>query len=282
MVTEDGTESDNVFDHNFAMRSAGSGDFAPRSGYGGPGPDPGGEGAGFWFRGPNNYIRNNVAANADVFGFGLAAGALGEVRIPLFKGAATSEESETKTLDTTGASVLEFYNNEAYGAMQTGVAMGWNGVLKNSVVWHASRNAMTATPADTLTIENATIRGDREVLSDEFEAPAGVWVDNYLSKTVAVKNVNVVGLRTGVSSPFFRGDQKAEPGRGNSSITIEHSFFRNYVGVSVGTSYRTQSVNDKPLKTAVVRDSSFATLEQVPVASTALPAAISMNYRMAP
>ena len=54
IVTEDGTESFNVFDHNFAMRSGGSGDFAPRSGYSGAGADPGGEGAGFWFRGPNN------------------------------------------------------------------------------------------------------------------------------------------------------------------------------------------------------------------------------------
>ena len=35
IVAEDGSESFNVFEHNFAMRSEGSGDFAPRSGYGG-------------------------------------------------------------------------------------------------------------------------------------------------------------------------------------------------------------------------------------------------------
>ena len=87
MTDAAGTESYNVFEHNFAMRSEGSGDFAPRSGYSGAGPDPGGEGGGFWFRGPNNYIRNNVAANADVFGFQLAAGLLESVRIPAFKGA---------------------------------------------------------------------------------------------------------------------------------------------------------------------------------------------------
>jgi len=121
IVTEDGTESFNTFDHNFALRIEGSGDFAPRSGYGGPTPDPGGEGAGFWFRGPNNYIRNNVAANADAFGFGLAAGSLGTVHIPAFKGADTSQLNETKELDTTGAAVLEFTQNEAYGAMQAGV-----------------------------------------------------------------------------------------------------------------------------------------------------------------
>src|SRR4029453_16590780 len=114
IVTEDGTESFNVFDHNFALRSEGSGDFAPRSGYGGAAPDPGGEGAGFWFRGPNNYIRHNVAANADAFGFGLAAGSLDVVQVPAFKGADTSRPAETVTLDTTSAAVLEFTDNEAY------------------------------------------------------------------------------------------------------------------------------------------------------------------------
>ena len=52
IVTEDGNESFNVFDHNFALRVKGSGEFAPRSGYGGPGPIPAGKGTAFWFRGP--------------------------------------------------------------------------------------------------------------------------------------------------------------------------------------------------------------------------------------
>ena len=143
IVTEDGTESFNVFDHNFAMRSGGSGDFAPRSGYSGAGNDPGGEGAGFWFRGPNNYIRNNVAANADTFGFGLAAGALGDVRIPAFKGADTSNDKETKLIDTTAA-VLEFTGNEAYGAIQTGVA--WVGTEPSPTSALGTRRGMASPP----------------------------------------------------------------------------------------------------------------------------------------
>jgi hypothetical protein len=282
IVTEDGTESYNVFEHNFAMRSGGSGDFAPRSGYGGVGNDPGGEGAGFWFRGPNNYIRNNVAANADVFGFGLAAGSLGDVHIPAFKGADTSVDRETKVIDTTSAAVLEFTNNEAYGAIQTGVAMGWNGTIQNFRAWNSTRHGITATPADKLTVDTITVRGDRAVLADEFESPAGVWVDNYLSKSIVIRNANVQGMRTGVSSPFVRGDQKPEPGRGDSTMTIENGYFRDYVGVVVGTAYRARSTNDKPVKTAVVRGSVFEALGNVPVSQLNPPAAISMNYRMAP
>ncbi len=282
IVTEDGTETANVFDHNFALRSGGSGDFAPRSGYSGAGPDPGGEGAGFWFRGPNNYIRNNVAANADTFGFGLAAGALGTVRVPSFKSAETNKDADTEPLDTTDAAVLEFANNEAYGAMQTGLAMGWNGEVRNFRVWNPSRHGVTATPTDKLVIDGITARGDRAVLQDEFETPTGVWVGNYVSKNIVIRGADVQGMRMGVQSPFFRADQRPEPGRGDGSMTIENGRFRDYVGISVGTSYRANSTNDKPLKMATVRNSVFAPLGNVARFENDPPAAISMNYRMAP
>ncbi len=282
IVTEDGTESFNVFDHNFAMRSGGSGDFAPRSGYSGAGNDPGGEGAGFWFRGPNNYIRNNVAANADTFGFGLAAGALGDVRIPAFKGADMSNDKETKLIDTTDASVLEFTGNEAYGAIQTGVALGWNGTITNFRAWNPSRHGLTATPTDKLIVDTITVRGDKSILKDEFESPSGVWVGNYLSKSVAIRNADVQGMRTGISSPFFNANQKPEPGRGDGSMTIENGYFRDYVGVVVATAYRANSTNDKPSKVAVVRNSVFEPLANVTASQANPPAAVSMNYRMAP
>ena len=50
--TEDGSESYNVIERNFAVRSTGTGG---RLG-------EGNEGQGFWFRGPNNYVRGTVAA----------------------------------------------------------------------------------------------------------------------------------------------------------------------------------------------------------------------------
>jgi hypothetical protein len=281
IVTEDGTESYNVFDHNFALRSGGSGDFAPRSGYGGTGPDPGGEGAGFWFRGPNNYIRNNVASNGDAFGFGLAAGALGDIRIPAFRGGDTSKNDETKLVDSTEMPVLEFANNEAYGALQSGVALGWNADVRNIRVWNASRHGLAATPTDKLTVDSLTVRGDKAVLANEFEAPAGVWVGNYISKSITLRNANVQGMRMGVTSPFFKADQKPEPGRGDGSMTIENGYFRDYVGVVVGTAYRASSTTDRPVKVATVRSSVFEPLNGVS-AGMFPSAAISMNYRMAP
>lgn len=277
IVTEDGTETYNVFDHNFAMRSEGSGDFAPRSGYGGAGPDPGGEGAGFWFRGANNYIRNNVAANADAFGFGLAAGLLGSVRIPAFKGADTSIEGETTSLDTTGSPILEFTNNEAYGAIQAGAAMGWNGTISNFRVWHPSRHGLTCTPTDRLVIDQVTVRGDKSVLADEQESPAGLWFSNYVAKSLVVRNADVQGMRIGVASPFYQGRLNLESGRGDGTAVIENGYFRNYIGIVVATGY----VSATPVKSAIVRSSVFEPLD-VPASALNPPAAISMNYRMAP
>ena len=276
IVAEDGSETMNVLEHNFVMRSEGSGDSAPRSGYGGAANDPGGEGSGFWLRGPNNVLRNNVAANVEVFGFDVAAGALGTVRAPLSPGADTSEEGGYRALDTTVAALPEFSGNEAYGAVQTGVAIGWNGTLTNTRVWHATRQAIAAYPVDELTIDGAVVRGDVAVLARDYENPAGIWLTNYAAKHVVIRRADVQGLRVGVFSPFSL-TAETEPGRGDGTVTVEDSYFRAYVGVAIGTAYARPG--RAPSKKAFVRGSRFDPLAAA--VGRYPPAAISMNYGMA-
>ena len=281
IVTEDGNESFNLFDHNFAVRSQGAGDAMPRGGYGGGGSDPGAEGAAFWFSGPNNYIRNNVAANADAFGFSLAGPAV-EMRVPKAAGADMLRAAETQPLDPVSAPVLEFSNNEAYGALQIGVDCNWNGVISNVTVWHAARNAVVGMPAARLVIDGLVARGEPAILSDPQENPAGVWLGNYIGREIVVRNADVEGLRTGVSSPFVSGPLGGGRTVNPGSVVIEHSRFRNYFGVVVGTAYASGTPGVRPDRTAVVRSSSFEPLPDVPVNPANPPAAISMNYRMAP
>ena len=50
----------------------------------------------------------------------------------------------------------------------------------------------------------------------------------------------------------------------------------------MGTAYASTSQDREPLKKAVVRSSSFESLSEVPTNPDNPPAAISMNYRMAP
>jgi hypothetical protein len=278
IVTEDGNESFNVFDHNFAVRSIGSGDATPRGGYGGGGPDPGTEGSAFWFSGPNNYMRNNVAANADAFGFSLAGPAT-EMRVPAAAGADMLRAAETKPLDPSLSPVLEFSNNEAYGAMQIGVDCNWNGLISKVTVWNVARNGIIGLPSTQLVIDGLVARGDAAVLTDPQENPTGVWLGNYLGREIVVRNADVEGLRTGIASPFVSGPLGGGRTVNPGSVVIEHSRFRSYYGVVVGTAYASGAAGQR---TAVVRSSSFEALPGVPVDAGSPPAAISMNYRMAP
>ena len=280
IATEDGTESFNVFYRNFSVRSTGSGQLLQRTGYDGGLVDPGGEGAAFWFRGPNNYVRDNVAANADESGFGMAPGELGPVRIPAFKGANTSKAAESVILDGASASVLEFADNEAYGAIQTGLAYGWSGTLSNFTVWHSSRQGVTGTPTHTLVVETLTVRGDSSILADKLERPIGVWLNDYMSKRIVVRDANVQGMRVGVSSPFYY-NQTPEVGRGSGHLLVESGYFSTHIGISLATGYTAGGTDTVPLKHAIVRSSVFKPPRVTP-ADTHPTETISMNYRMSP
>jgi G8 domain-containing protein len=278
IVTEDGSESNNIFDHNFSLQTAGSRDAAPGNGYSTVLPNPGGDGSAFWFRGPNNSIRNNVAASAAESGFGLPVTALGNIRVPKFRGADTSLAAESTLLDTDHAAVPEFSNNEAYGAVQSGVVWAWSGTIAGLKVWHTSRHAVTATPSEKVAIEGLTARGDASVLADVSQNPVGVWVANYAAKSVGVLSADVQGFRIGVSSPFFYG--QAADSRQEGSLTIENSYFRTPVGVSVATSYSDPD-GGSSRKKAVVRNSTFEPLTAA-TAGQAASGAISMNVGMSP
>lgn len=283
-VTEDGTESFNVFDHNFAVRVHG-GDNTPRGGYGGPGPDPGSDGSGFWFQGPNNYIRNNVAATSEASGFNLAGRLLGTVPMPAFQGADVTVKTETKPLDTLRAPVLEFAGNEAYGATPIGIDCGWNGDIMKFTAWNIGRYAVMGTPTDRMVIDGLLVRGDQSVLSDAQEDPTGVWIGNYASKQIAVRNADIEGVRTGVASPFFSGNIGVDANAREGSIVVEQSRFKSYIGVVIGTGYASNgaaAAGGRSLKkSATIRGSTFEPLPGVPESPLAKPAAISMNYQMA-
>jgi len=278
IVTEDGSESFNVFDHNFSIQSAGT-QSPLNSGYGGPVPDLGGEGAAFWFRGPNNYIRNNVAANGQKSGFALPVASLGTVRIPAFKGADTSRAAEVVQFDTTNASVLEFESNEAYGTMQTGLTWVWNGTISKFTVWHPSHHGVSGIPPDKLSIDKLTVLGDLSVLAELSEKPIGVSIANYMSRSVTVTNADIEGMRVGVFSPFFY-NQTSEPARAGGSFVIDNSHFRNQIGVSVATAYSTNNAGVSS-KSAVVRNSMFEPLD-LKGAATGPSESISMNYGTPP
>jgi hypothetical protein len=279
IVTEDGSESFNVFDHNLSIQSVAGRGASADPGYA-SGVEVGGDGAGFWFRGPNNHVRSNVAAGGETLGFALPAASLGTVRVPAFKGADTSRAVDSVQVDMAETPLLEFAGNEAYGAMQTGLLSVWNGTIAGLTVWHASQHGVSASPPDRLVVSGLTVRGDRSALASPAEKPVGVWISNYLSKDVRLIDADVQGMRVGVLSPFFY-DQTPKPGRGAGSLLVEDGFFRNQIGISVATAY-SAGAGASPVKHAVVRRSRFAPLEVPGGDEAPRSEAISMNYDMPP
>jgi hypothetical protein len=220
-----------------------------------------------------------VAASAAESGFGLPVMSLGVIRVPKSKGAESSRESESVPLDTARAPVLEFSNNEAYGALQSGVGWAWSGTISGLRVWHVSRHGVTANPSATLVIDGLVVRNDPAALANAGENPVGVWVSNYLGREVTVTKADVDGTRVGVLSPFFYNQTTAQEAEG--LLTVEHSSFRTHVGVTVATAYADDSPNRTPAKRAVVRGIRFTPLGgSAPAAPR--PEAISMNYGMPP
>ena len=184
VVTEDGSESFNVFDHNFVAKITSNGG---RDEHEDQQRGIAREGVGFWFRGPNNRVRNNVAANlgedaGDVeasYAFKYNLVYLGTVNVPNFRGADTMMAGQYTARNGNRMPLLEFDNNEAYGVVQ-GLTMWWlcslsagddflgqcgQSVVRNLVVWHVMRYAYYGYPGYNYVFDNARVYGDASQFS---------------------------------------------------------------------------------------------------------------------
>jgi hypothetical protein len=242
VATEDGSESFNVFDHNFALRGIGE----PSDAVSEARMALGTEGVGFWFRGPNNYVRNNVAANYQnptteaAYGFVFQFRYLGDIAVPKFKGADTVMASGQSTVVNGNAMpLLQFDNNEAYGAMQGGFTYWWinsldpqpsanavASVVKDLKLWHIYNKAVYAYPGQRVTFDGLTIRGAFSALSRC--CGNGVYFADYSSKGIVIRNSDIQGMEDGVTAP--------ESGFGpEANLTIENTYLRNWSNVAVPT-----------------------------------------------
>jgi hypothetical protein len=246
IATEDGSESFNVFDHNFALRGIGEPDE--------PGAAPpqdqarmamGTEGVGFWFRGPNNYVTNNVAANFQnptteaSYGFVFQFRMLGDVRLPNFKGADTITVTTQSTVqDGNNMPLLQFENNEAYGAMQGGMTYWWinsqdpsayptalESVVKNFTAWHVYNKGVYIYPGQKVTFDGLKIRGNYASGVSRC-CGNGVFFADYMAKGIIIKNSDIQGMQEGIIAP--------EAGHGTEpNLTVQDSFLRNLENINV-------------------------------------------------
>ena len=166
VMTEDGSESYNVIERNFVVRSWGTGG---RQG-------AGREGTGFWFRGTNNVVRDNVAADIMSDGFDAAYGykffleRLGLVRIPKFRGADTTKDSEVTVASGHAVPIRQFERNEVYGATESGLTYWWVGtdfhtpqatewsVIRDFVAWNVHNRGIFHYQAHRVMVDGMIMR----------------------------------------------------------------------------------------------------------------------------
>jgi hypothetical protein len=227
-MTEDCSESYNLIESNIALRTTGQGDRGSTTGL---------AGVGFFFRGPNNYVRNNVVAGAQstdpdtAYGykyFQQFCSANGEAaattRIPKFPGADTMDDSQVNLTDITSLPILQFDNNEVYGATESGLSYWWVGTyflsprpnvptstFRNLKVWHVSNKGVFAYESSNITIDGLVIRG----------AIQGVYAADYLTDNLLIENADIQSVREGVAPSVFggRGPQTIRNSRISASDT---------------------------------------------------------------
>ena len=192
IVTLTGAETQNVLDGNRVMRITGTGERVD---------DTGEAGVGYWLRGPDNYVRNNIAANIKggiySYGFNASHGRfLGTVTLPTFQGADSSQAGQSVSVNMNFRPFREFRNNEVF-ATQNGMTIWWLGIeyetpadvesqLKDFKVWNVYNWGMFLYESNRLTID-----GFRYLSTETSMQRTAITFTDYLTRRVVVQNSSI-------------------------------------------------------------------------------------------
>lgn len=223
IVTEDGTEIGNTFEHNFVVRTTGADSFR----------DP----ASFWFAGPGNIVRDNVAANPGPYGFTVFHGG---GRAPAYKGADPAVAGQSITLGDSTQTIREFARNEVYGsggglslwhlgADFTKVYRTDENLIKDFRVWNNSGFAIFGYPTSHLILDGLVVRGDPRKI--EGALPVGAYFADYLTHNLTIRNADIQGLHTGIFVPGNVGFVGSVIPAEGSTVTIADSVLRNHFNI---------------------------------------------------
>ncbi len=210
IVTEAGSEYRNVIEGNFIVRSEGSGQdpfvrtdkaLPLKKGF----VDFAYEGAGLWFHGSLNTVRNNVMADAQfaslsVVHFGSPPG----LRIPRYPGADTvnGQQGVDYTVTATPSQVpIDFSGNEGYGCANIsvylwGVGLGANRYsLTNTVSWHDRNLSFIGPYSDKVEFDGFDAVGDASLLA----TGQGAWGISGDTLDPILRRLNIRGMQVGLS-----------------------------------------------------------------------------------
>ena len=199
--------------------------------------DTGHEGAGAWFRGPNIRLTNNVFACSYSYGIVYWMSSAPQTRFPSYQGADTEVSGQYTLHYLYELPLLEFDNNEVYGATASGMtiwSLGTNGAylpvasMPTSTVsdfkcWHTFTNCYFGYETQNLLLSNPVFRGDFTVLADTSPSTVGVGGSDYYHKGFVVDGADIQGQRYGVYPTVLT----------DGPYTVRNSYLCNHTNVLV-------------------------------------------------
>jgi G8 domain/Right handed beta helix region len=245
VMTEDGSETGNVFDHNFAVATWGTG--TDRADERRAARDWGYEGSAFWFRGPNNYVRNNVAANSSSFAVSYMMLDVSQAPVPSKQGADPGRSGRATNM--MAMPLLEFTNNEMYSS-QGGITF-WNlgaqcctevfdvpeSVVLKTSLWHIQRVGYYGYGSNRVVFDGWVQLGDFKVLADPNQKMRAFDFGDYIARNTIIRNSDIQGLRYGILLPLKIGDVRDIYGKKSGTLLVENSVLQNVVNILAGTMY---------------------------------------------
>ena len=245
IMTEDGSETANVIQNNFIVRAWGTGH--ERSDGRGGSNDWGWEGSGIWLRGPDNYVRNNVIANANSFAVSLMMLGVSSVRVPSAPGADPSVSGHTVNMMT--VPLREFSSNEFYSTHR-GITV-WNlgafccadvydvpvSTFHNTRMWNVGVLGFYGYGENRVTFDGWVHYNDPSPLASPHDYSNSFTFGDYIARNIVIRNADIQGLRIGVYAPIKAGDTLDIYGNTPGTLLIENSTLKNYWNVYVATPF---------------------------------------------
>ncbi len=286
MVTENGSETGNVFSNNITIRMQGThldGRDQTTS------TDFGRGGSGFWFRRGGNVVVGNVAADNTFAGFVIDSYFnTGPVVLPAFRGADMHEPGQGVTVMLNPSRL--FLNNEAYGMSTYGMwaafisgdnlidAGATTTIISDLRLWNITHTGVIAYHTNRVTFNGLLILGNQAAQDRNNEGTRGMDLQAYENRNLVIRNSRIEGVRYGIMAPRNDG---STPGIDQPTV-IENSLLRNYINILVSPPEADKYSNGNLL---VVRNVKFLLnialpKGPVPLDTLAPPANIYMRWNI--
>jgi hypothetical protein len=209
--TEDGSEVNNLFEHNYVVRTDGLGRTSyDRIAAGRPVVDFGHAGDGYWFQGPSNVARDNVAADSRQSGFDYYSSEFGMqvFPVPLYQGADPMTPGQYKNVINGEMPFGGFSNNESFTAAVSGLftrfsfGTGSATVFDGLKTWNSQSGYFNESTPTPVSLTNPVVIGDaaRAAMFDPWNPSYGLNVQGP-AVGMSVQGADIENVGVGVIAP---------------------------------------------------------------------------------